>query len=265
VTVRSLRQDPAAAARPGVRRIVLAPSAPLVLPDASPGVAAEHRDDVGALLAAREAALARLDPTCTTIVLAVGAPPGVHDHARVDLRPLGVPVSVAERPVAAELLAPITAALQRPLLVGSPVGVDASVLVASTTSETPVVVVELPSVTEGEPLVALGVGLVAAAERVGAAVQLLVAGDLSTGLGTASPRYVLPDAHASQRRVVEALMAGDARALAAIGPDEAARTGLRSWAVLTVAAGAAAAAGLRAQDLEELEARGVGHVVGSLA
>lgn len=265
MAVRALHQDAGDRTVGSVRRVVLVPSAPLALREASPGAAAEHRDAVAALRAARTSALATLDPGLPCIVLAVGRPPGVHDHATVDLRPLGVPAAPTSRQVPRELLAPVTEGLQRPLLVGAPLGIDVTVLVASTDPATPVVPVELPSGVEGEPLLALGVGLAAAVERSGATVQLLVAADLSTGLSTASPRPELPHARATQRRVVEALVADDRAALAGIGPDAAASAGVRSWAVLTVASGVAAATGLRAHGLHPHEVRGVGHLVGVLA
>jgi hypothetical protein len=249
---------------PRLRRIVLAPSAPLVLPEVSPAQAAEHRDDVRRLRDLAADALATLEPDADVVVVAAGTPAGVHSHGRVDLRPLGLGHVTRDVPVPAGLAGELAAALQQPLLVDEPLGVDAAVLAASLPPDRPATAAEVPPAADGGVLVALGAALLRLPERTGRDLQVVAAGDLSAGLGTASPAYALPDAAETQARLVAALRAGDPDAVAAMGP-AVAGAAVRSWAPLCVAASAAAAAGLHATSLEVATVRGVGHAVGVLA
>lgn len=251
-------------AAPRLRRIVLTPSAPLVLSDVSPAQAVEHRDDVRRLRALTGDALATLEPDADVVVVASGTPAGIHSHGRVDLRPLGLVHVTRDVPVAPGVAGELAAALQLPLLVDEPLGVDAAVLAASLPPDRPAAVAEVPPTADGGVLLALGAALLRLPERTGRDLQVIVAGDLSAGLGTASPAYALPDAVETQARLVAALRAGDPAAVAAMGP-AAADAAVRSWAPLCVAASAAAAAGLHARSLEVATVRGVGHAVGVLA
>lgn len=248
-----------------VERLVLASSAPVVLPAVSHAQGDEHREAVLHLRSLQERALASLDPDAPVLVIAAGDPIGVHDHTRVDLRPLGHPVAVDGPNVARDLADPLTVAMQLPLLIGAPLGIDATVLVAGLPTGVQAIVAEVPAGAAGGPLLALGAGIVRMADRLGRRLQVVVAGDLSAGLHTGSPAYEIEDAATVQARVVAAVQRGDAEAVAELGPDEAAGAAVRSWAPLCVAAGIAAAARLDTRDLDVAEVRGVGHLVGVLS
>ncbi len=247
-----------------LRRVVLAPSAPLVLAAVSPAQADEHRGEVGRLRALRERALAALDPDRLTWVLATGETTAVHTMAGADLRSLGLADVRFQRRTATAAVAMLADALAEPAS-EAPLGVDAAILVASAPESAPVVAIEVAAATDPADLLALTERLVAVIADGGEDVQVLVAGDLSTGLHAGSPRHARPRAADRQRRAVAAVEAVDPHALAGIGGPDETRDDLRSWAPLTVALGMARAAGLTVDRLDEAEARGVGHVVGVLA
>lgn len=248
----------------GLRRVVLAASAPLVLPAVSHAQAEDHRDAVAELRRAQADAIAALDAAVPTLIVTAGAPSGVHDHARYDLRPLGVPDVTGAAPHAGELLADVTGAAQLPLLVGEPLGVDAAVLTAALDGGHRVVAVEVPRAASGDALVAMGASLARTLARQGRAFQVLAAGDLSAGLGTDSPRYRISDAREVQARTVTAVRRGDAEGVADVG-SEAAAAAVRSWAAVCVAVGAAATVPGASAEVDVVEVRGVGHLVGVLA
>lgn len=250
----------------GIRRVALLSSAPLVLPSVSPAQGSEHRDRVAALRRAQRETVARLAPDLPVLVVAPGAPSGVHDHARFDLRGLGSPEVEGAAPLAADLLADVTGAAQLPLLVGERLGVDAAVLVATLAGSHAVAVLEAPRQAAGDALVAMGAALARTLSRRGRAVQLVAAGDLSAGLSEHSPRYAIDGAADVQARTVAAVRSGDTRGVADVA-SEAATVALRAWPAMCVAVGAAAAVsgGAGPAEVDVLEVRGVGHLVGVLA
>jgi hypothetical protein len=95
----------------------------------------------------------------------------------------------------------------------------------------------------------------------GPPLVLLAAGELAAAHGSPAP---LPDragAQALDDAIAAGLRAGDAAALARLGPQRATELGARGWAPLTALAAALAAAGAAAPDIEVHRPRGVSYLL----
>lgn len=238
------------------------PSAPLVLPEVSPGLPAAHAEDIAALRAAADRALSSLPASDAVVVVASGRR-GVHGTATVDLTPLGLPEIVRTHPVADRLLPDVTSRTQYPQRQGDDLEIDLAVLALQLPEATPVLPVAV-SPAEGPSLAGIGRGIVGAIRDNQLDVTLVVAGDLSTALDETSPRYVVEGALGWDQDTVEALRHVDVERLVAAGND-ADRVRARSWAPLVVGLAAVRAAGLRPSGIEHRTARGVGYAVGSFS
>ncbi len=93
---------------------------------------------------------------------------------------------------------------------------------------------------------------------------LVGSGCSPAGLGTDSPRYRISHAREVQARTVTAVRRGDTRGVADVG-SEAGAAAVRSWAAVCVAVGAAATLPGASAEVDVVEVRGVGHLVGVLA
>ena len=246
----------------GVVGAAAIPTAPLLLTGASPGLPAAIHDDVARLRALVHDAITAL-PAADVAVLVAEGDAAVHRHAVASLSALGVPSPAREFPVDHELAAQLADDLGYPTSV-APLPIAHAVLAllaASAGRSDATVSVSVPGDSAFEVLVAIGVAIDGAARTVGRRAVVVCAGDLSAGLGAASPRPDLDGAIAWDEAAVDAFADGDLRALAALGPDAAAQVVATGWASLSVLAGACAAAQLRPGAASYLAPRGVGQLV----
>jgi hypothetical protein len=238
---------------------VVLPSAPLLLPGAS----ARPPAATDAIRAAIDQALAGLPPHDLRVLLAGAAAPdeaGVRTAGRADLGGLSRPdlsVTLQTAQGAADDAAAATGLTPR----GGELPVDLAVLAlqAARAGVAGTLAVALPW-TDGATLTGIGERLIAALPAAARAV-VVAAGDLSAGLGAKSPRPGAADGAAWNEAAVAALHAGDAHALAALGPGAAGDAVARGWPALTALLGALGSAGLRLTVRCTDAPRGVGYVV----
>lgn len=237
---------------------VVLPSAPLL----APGVSARPPVATDAVRAAIEGAVAALPPHDLRILLAGATEPG---DAGVFLRQ-GADLGGLSRPelsVALETPGEFAAALGDAMglaTLGGDVPVDLAVLAlhAARAGDVPTVAIGLPW-SEGAALLDMGV-------RLGAALPALrtvaiAAGDLSAGLGAASPRPGATGGEAWNDAALAALGDGDTAALGRLGPAAATAAAVRGWPALTVLLGLLAPAGMALRVHCADVPRGVGYVV----
>lgn len=240
------------------------PAAPLMLPAVAPRVQSDLAADVRHVRAAARAALARIPPGAGVLLLATdpddGPPSRVIPAARVDLDGLGVHGTGRRvRPddrLVARLAAADGMARGEP---DGPVPVDlASLLlqVVAADADRRIAPVALGAAARPSAIA----GVLDTALEPGDVV--VVAGDLSAGLGPDSPRYDLEGAGRFDRAALTALQAGDGRRLTALGSAEARRLHARGWLPLAVALLHAAR---RPDEVTYRPVRGVGQVVASWA
>jgi hypothetical protein len=243
--------------------VVAVPAAPLLLPAASPAQPAGVVDEIAELRAEVTATLRPLADADVVVLLAGGGQGVLHDRAAASLRPFGIAGSERELPVDTDLLAAVAARGRYPRGRTDQLTGDLGVLALLCEQAGlggPVLPVEVPRSASGDALGAVASGLRGATDATGRDVALVAAGDLSAGLDTSSPAYLIDGAEAFDRRAVAALEAADHAALVALGPDEAGRVQARGWAGLVVADS------LAARDPDERHVRystvrGVGQVV----
>lgn len=239
------------------------PAAPLLLPEASPGVPARDAEAVHRMREAVTTTVAAL-PDADVVVLIGSGPRGFRERARSSLRPLGITTDDVVLPVDSELLTHATRITQYPVLIGGGLAVENAVLARLAHRRyggIPVLPVSVAPETDGEVLVNIGAGLVEALRDTHRTGVVLATSDLSAGLDRTSPRYEIAGAAAWDQLVLRAISTGDADALAALGPTEAARVHGRGWGPLTVLAGLAAAARLRPVEEPGYDVvRGVGRL-----
>ena len=236
-------------------------------------------DDLAALVIAADAAASRLagvrlvvlvaaapDPAATapaapSPLAAAGEPQaGVHQAARASLAGLGRPDLATDLPVPAATAGAIAAATGLPRRRG-PLPVDLAVLALRLDPPRPVVPVAVDANTDGAALVALGQRIAEALADYDTPAALVAAGEGSAALSERAPRHHVDGADAWQEQYVAAWQDGDAQAIAALGPGEAARVHARGWAPATVTAAAAVGAGLEPSLCHHAAPRGVGYVV----
>lgn len=237
---------------------VVLPTAPLLVP----GLSARPPAAADAVRAAIDEAVAALPSHDLRILLAGANGPGdagVCTRDRADLGGLSRPELSVTLGTPGELAAALGDATGLAPL-GGDVPVDLAVLAlhAARAGDVPTVAIALPW-SEGAALVALGA-------RLGAALParrtvVIAAGDLSAGLGPASPRPGAAGGPAWNEAALAALGGGDATALAGLGPAPAVAAAARGWPALTVLLGLLGTAGMSLTVHCADAPRGVGYVV----
>jgi hypothetical protein len=246
--------------------IAVVPSAPLLLPGASPAqppaVAAEVaalRSDVSEALTALPAGLR------AAIVLGCGDELLVHAAVRATLGSYGRPRVAATLRLDRPLLAAVGDRGQAPTIQEDELHGDLAVLallLAAARPDVAIVPMTVPTRASRGVLDALAAGLTGAAAAVDGEVAVVAAGDLAATLDVTSPGYLVDGAVAFDDAAVAAIRALDEDAFAALGPDEAGRVQARGWGPLTVALAAARLARLTLAEVAYHAPRGVGQVVG---
>ncbi|MFP5309076.1 MAG: hypothetical protein ACLGIR_05800 [Actinomycetes bacterium] len=246
--------------------VALVTAAPLVLTDVSPTVPAEHAADVAALRAgcadALATALARGAPPARAVALGVDERTTVWSRPTGDLRGLGHPQARVDAPAVEPELAVRLGEALGVSVHDAPLPPDLVVVVGllhAAAPGLPVVGVSVPAAAPAARLAEVGATLRRWADDAGGRTLVAAPGDLSAARDTTSPGYLVDGALDADERAVAALRAGDAVALAGLGPTEAARVAARGWAPLVVAL----AAGADPLDVTHVVTRGVGHAVGA--
>jgi len=235
------------------------PSAPVLLPGASPSLPPEFAETVTQVTAAVGGLIASLDGS-EALVLLAGAPDaesaGVYLTPQADLGGLSRPdlsTALTTATQASELAAELGLAVRTQDL---PVDVAVLALQAAHAGWSgPVLPIAVPW-DDGAALVQFG-SMLARYD-----VAVLAAGDLAAGLSTKAPRHEVTGAAEWDAAATAAVGAGDVAGLEALGPAEARRVGARAWPALVVLLGALKAGGLGLSVAYDAP-RGVGYVVGS--
>jgi len=246
-----------------IARVAIVPSAPLLLPAASPGQpdgvaagVAELRRDVGD-------AVGSLPEEGTALLLDSGAEALVHHAEFASLTGYGMPHVQAKVTIDAELLTAVSARGQAPRSRSDRLDGDTSVLALLLAGARPGLAIAPVTIPAGASAVGLGdiaVGLEAAIATVDHPVSVVAAGDLAATLSTSSPGYLVDGATGWDAEVVAAVRAQDAAAVGALGPAAAARVVARGWAPVTVALLLAAAAGIALERVTYAAPCGVGQL-----
>lgn len=209
------------------------PAAPLMLPAVAPRLPRRLVEPVEAMRSAAGEAMAPLAAAEAVVVAASGelATPRILCAGAASLDGLGVSGTTRAVSVAREVAERLGRATGWPVrdvpVEALPVDLSSLLLqLEGVLPGLPTVPVALPAAS-GPPRVA------EPPEAIGP-VGILAAGDLSAGLGADSPRPSIEGAGAFDAAAVEALRAGDAAALAALGPTEAIRVWSRGWGPLTL-------------------------------
>ncbi len=231
------------------------PSAPLLVD----GVGVGGGPTLQQLRLSVRRAVERLPSADVTVLVAAGRA-ALHDTIHIDLAGLGYPQitrTLASCPRAITALSRIT---QYPRVRRHRLPLDLAVLGLLTDRSLPVVALEVSASAEFPVLSALGTSVVQALGEAALTGIMVVAGDLSAGLGPGSPLAARPGAAQWDARVVEAFSSGDSGRLADLGPGDASEVGARGWAPLCVLHGAAASTALRLTVRRYLAPRGVGYL-----
>lgn len=241
--------------------MAIIPTAPVLLPVVSHAQPAGVVDQVERARSALATAWATLGDVEALVVIAAGTT-GIHAAARSTLRGLGIAAPDHDQPVAADLVSALGASMRLPVRT-TPLGLDLAVLVRLLADPVPVAPIAVAP-DEGEALVCMGAQLAAVVAGQPGRVGIVVAGDGSAGREAASPRALIAGASGWDDDLLAAVGAGDVAAVAALGPDEAARVQARGWAGLTVAMAAAAELGAGRREVAVHPVKGVGHLIGSV-
>lgn len=247
----------------GVVGAAAVPTAPLLVPGASPGQPEDVRDEVERLRELSLDTLAGL-PDSDAYVLVARGERGIHDRAAASLAPLGVPGLEVELSVATELIEGLSRLTQYPMYRGDPLSIAHSVLVMllrDARGEVPVLPVNVPAAGDFDVLVAVGASVAEAAEDAERTVSVVCQSDLSAALDEASPGYAVEGARAWDDAVLEAVRERRLRRLEELGPDEAQRVEALGWAPLAVLHGVCASGHLQVEGLGYGAPRGVGQLV----
>lgn len=239
------------------------PTAPLVLPAASPRQPEEHRDEVERLRALAREAVEGL-PQADVYVLVSPGPRGIYDRAHATLLPLGVVDAELELSVHEGLVEHLSRLVQYPVFRGDELDIGLSVLALllhEIRGEVEVVPVNVPRGTDFDVLVAVGAAIGEAAADADASVAVIAAGDLSAGLDASSPAYLIDGAAAWDASVVTAAEEGDLDVLRELGPEEADRVQALGWSSLATIHGVCASGRFRLEPLGYAPTRGVGQLV----
>lgn len=247
----------------GVVAAAAAPTAPLLVPGASPAQPEEVRAEVERLRQLTVDTLAGL-PDSDAYVLVARGERGIHDRAAASLQPLGVPDVEAELPVATDMIDDLSRLTQYPMYRGDPLSIAHSVLVLllrEARGEVEVLPVNVPASSDFDVLVTVGASIAEAAEDAALDVSVVCQADLSAALNEVSPGYSVEGARAWDDAVLDAVREGRLRRLAEMGPDEAEHVHASGWAPLAVLHGVCASAHLRIEGLGYGAPRGVGQLV----
>ncbi len=239
------------------------PSAPLLLPVASPEQPETVRDEVHQLRAAVEHALRELPSADVTVLVASGER-GVYDRAAASLAPVGVVDGEVELPVAERVVEHLSRIAQFPVFRGDDLSLDLSVLTMllhRQDRDGRVVPLAVSGTSQFDILVSVGASIGEALRDADLSARLVVAADLSAGLEEQSPRYRIEGARAWDEAIVAATKSGDLARLEELGPEESERVHARGWAPLAVLHGACASNRLRPELVAYLAPRGVGQLV----
>lgn len=247
----------------GVLAAAAVPTAPVLVPGASPGVPDEVRDEIERLRRLSLQVLEELPPADAVVLIAAGER-GIHDRAQASLAPLGIDGCETELPVAEELIEDLSRLTQYPVFRGDPMGVGHSVLallLEEVCGDVEVLPVSVPWSGDFDVLVTIGASIVEAADDAGRTVVVVCQSDLAGTLNEHSPGYLVDGAGAWDDAVLEAVREGRLRGLRPLGPDEAERVQARGWAPLAVLHGVCAAGHLEVEGIGYGAPRGVGQLV----
>lgn len=259
----------------GLVGAVAVPTAPVVLPAATPGPPAEVDAEVARLRRLAERAVELLPPADAHVLVAA-APSGegesghaekagaIHHQTTASLRSLGVPRTEVELPVAETVIGHLSRLTQYPLRRDRTLSVAHSVLalqVHAAHGRVPVVAVSVPAETDFDALVSVGAAVEESAADAGLGVAVVCAGDLSARGDETGPDGRMTATGSWDEQAVAAARNRDLDALRQLGPDAAGRVGATGWAPLAVFHGACAAAGLDIRLVAYLVVDGVGQLV----
>lgn len=247
----------------GVVGAAAIPTAPLLVPGASPGMPEEVRVEVERLRDLTLKTLAEL-PDGDAYVLVASGDRGIQDRALASLAPLGLRDLEVELPVAADLIEELSRLTQYPMFRGDPLGTAHSVmglLLRAARGRVEVLPVNVPSGSDFDVLVTVGASIAEAADDAGRTVSVICQADLSAALHESSPRYLVDGAREWDDAVLDAVRDRRLRDLRELGPDEAARVEAQGWAPMAVLHGVCASAHLLIDGLGYGAPRGVGQLV----
>lgn len=263
-----------------VSHVVIVPSAPMLLPAASP---AQPPDVAAPLADLREhvtAALTALPENGTVLLLDPGPESVVHDAAIASLAGYGLPDIRADIRIDEQMLAAVSARGQAPRVRSDRLDGDAAVvalLLAEHRPDLALAPVGVPFGASAFGLHGITLGLVAAVRAVTGlgenpageseataaperSVAVVATGDLAASLTAASPGYLVDGADGWDAEVVDAVRSCDVDLLGELGPAEALRYQARGWAPIVVALHLAIAAGRRFEQVHYAAPRGVGQL-----
>jgi hypothetical protein len=246
-----------------VSAAISVPAAPFLLPGVSPAQPAAFQGPIAALRDATREALDALDGA-TVVLLAAGDELLLHDASVATLASYGEPDVTADLTVPTDLLTAISARSQAPRVRSDRLDGDLAVLALQVLTHTPaaaVVPISVPAAANADALSALARGLQAALEEREEPVAVVAAGDLAATLDTSSPGYLVDGAVAWDEEATAAVAASDPTALAALGPEGAAKVQARGWAPLTVLLAIASATDRHLSSTDYHAPKGVGYLV----
>ncbi|HSK23101.1 MAG TPA: hypothetical protein VK906_08000 [Egicoccus sp.] len=198
-----------------------------------------HPNDPGfrALRASVDRALTSLPTVDSFVLLAAGDEALVHDASAVTLVAGEQPYVRAELQHDEQMLAALSSRGQFPRVrddfLDGPLAVLA-LLVNAVQPDACTMPVTVPRAAGVEALEAVAAGIVGAAQATQRSVAIVAAGELAVLLDGEHGNHPLAQARGFDADVVAALEAGDAAAMAALGPTQAGDHGAAGWAPLAV-------------------------------
>lgn len=235
------------------------PTAPLLVP----GVAAQLPPGCEAVADAVDIVVEQLPSADAVVLLAPGDSTTVHDDAVVSLGGIGRPDITEQRSVATDLVEPVALALGAEIAGDTPLSLPLAVLALLLGNSAPLVPVTVQTDLGFERLSGAGRAVAQALGEPGTPDVVVVAsGDLSAGIGPASPRPGIAGAQAFDEQVVEIVDSGRLDRLAELGPKEARRVHASGWAPLVVLHGVVAHAKIALVRRRYAAPCGVGYLVG---
>lgn len=247
----------------GVPAAAAVPTAPVLVPGASPGQPPGVREEVDRLRELSVGVLGDL-PDADAYVLVASGTRGIHDRARTSLGTLGIPGMDTELPVATDLIEDLSRLTQYPVFRGDPLGISHSVLallLREARGDQQVLALSVPEASDFGVLVTVGASIAEAAEDADRELAVVCQADLSAALHESSPGYLVAGAAAWDDRVLEAVRSGSLRRLGELGPEEAGRVRAGGWAPLAVLHGLCASRHLQVEGVGYGAPRGVGQLV----
>ncbi len=237
--------------------VAILPTAPVLVPGVSPTLprgAARVCDAV-------DATVELLVPHDVSVVLAGAMTGRVFRRAEASLAGEGRPDICARPRVDLEVARRIAVATRLPMATEAPLPLDLTVLTLLLGKKRAVVALTVPATASFDTLAATGAAIAHGLADPDRRCVLVAAGDLSAGLGPASPLHVVDGAEDFDARIVEAVDAGRLDQLKCFAPDEAQRVGARGWPALAALHGALAATKLGLVRRHYSAPQGVGYLV----